>query len=92
LENAMLLLTLKRQDCVKRFRCWKTELNTVWIRNRNQNFSEVGTGTATNHYGSTTLQVGKYRFQVLYPDEEGGQVEEGGEEPEQGQAKLEIQS
>jgi hypothetical protein len=25
------------------------------IRNQNQNLSKVGTGTATNHYGSTTL-------------------------------------
>ncbi len=55
-------------------------------------FSEIATGTATNHCDSTTLQVSRYRFQVLYPDEEGGQVEYGGEEPEQGQAKLEIQS
>ncbi len=36
------------------FSFWKTVLNSVWIRNRNQNFSKVGTGTATNHYGSTT--------------------------------------
>ncbi len=29
----------------------------VWIRNRNENFSKVGTGAGTtiNHYGSTTL-------------------------------------
>jgi hypothetical protein len=40
-----------------------TVLNIVWIRNqnrspnwnRNRNFSKVVTGTAINHYGSTTL-------------------------------------
>ncbi len=35
-------------------------INIVWIWNenwnRNRNFSEVGTGTARNHYVSTTLQ------------------------------------
>jgi hypothetical protein len=37
-------------------------INTVWIRNRNQNFSKVGTGTgtATNHYSSTTLKPTSY--------------------------------
>ncbi len=47
-REIMLILTLKRQD-LKFF-----VLDIVWIRNRNQNFSKVGTGTATNHYGSTT--------------------------------------
>ncbi len=37
-------------------------LNIDWIRNRNQNFSIVGTGTAINHYGSTTLLIGIYNF------------------------------
>jgi hypothetical protein len=40
---------------------WKTVLNIVWIRSRNrslnwnQNIPKVGTGTAANYYGSTTL-------------------------------------
>ncbi len=34
-----------------RRRSWSWSLN----RNRNRNFSKVGTGTAVNHYGSTTL-------------------------------------
>jgi hypothetical protein len=50
----MLLLALKRQDFVQ-ICCWKTLLNIFWIRN--QNLSKVGTGTAANHYGSTTLRV-----------------------------------
>jgi hypothetical protein len=50
-----LILTLTRQDFVQLFCFWKTVLDIVWIRNRNQNISKVGTGTATNHYGSTTL-------------------------------------
>jgi hypothetical protein len=37
----MLLLKLKRHDFVQIFCCWKTLLNIVWIRNRNQNFSTV---------------------------------------------------
>jgi hypothetical protein len=55
----MLLLTLESQDFVQIFLCWKTVLNFVWIRNRNQKFSKFGTGTATNHYGSTTLDHGR---------------------------------
>ncbi len=66
----MLLLTLK--SFVQSSHCWKTVLNIVWIRNRsrnwNQNFSKVGTTTATNHYGSTALSmwadVDRYRNQV----------------------------
>jgi hypothetical protein len=58
--ETMLLMTLKRPDCVKLIFGWNL-LNIVWIpngnrrRNRNQNFSKVETGTTTNHYGSTTL-------------------------------------
>jgi hypothetical protein len=48
-------MILKRQDFIQTFCSWKTVLDSVWIRNRNQNYSKVGTGTATNHYGSTTL-------------------------------------
>jgi hypothetical protein len=54
----MLHLTFKRQDFVQFFRFWQTVPNIVYIwnrsRNRYQNFSKVGTGTATNLYGSTT--------------------------------------
>jgi hypothetical protein len=51
----MLVLTLKRQDFVIFLFGWKTMQNIIWIRNRNFNFSKVGTATAANHYGSTTL-------------------------------------
>ncbi len=44
---------MKRQDFVHFFCYWKTE---------NQNFSIVGTGTAVNHYGSTTLLIGQYNL------------------------------
>ncbi len=65
-EILLLLLTLKRQDFVHIFSCLKNcAKNIVWIQNRgrnrnrncnrNLNFSKVGKGTATNHYGSTTL-------------------------------------
>ncbi len=54
LGNKM-LLTLKRQNFVQFFCFWKNVLNIVWIRiwsrNRNQNFSKVGTGTATKSVG-----------------------------------------
>jgi hypothetical protein len=50
--ETLLLLALKRQDFAQIYCCWKTVLNIVWIRNRNQIF---GTGTTINHYGSTTL-------------------------------------
>ncbi len=59
-----LFATLKKHDFVQLFCFWKTGINIVWIRtrnwsrNRNQNFSEVG--TATNQYGSTT--------RILYAD------------------------
>jgi hypothetical protein len=33
----------------------KTVPKIVWIQNGNRNFSKVGTGTAVNHKGSTTL-------------------------------------
>jgi hypothetical protein len=53
-----LLLKLKRQD-FRNFVVFGKLLNIVGIRsrNQNQNFSKVGTGTATNHYGSTTLAL-----------------------------------
>jgi hypothetical protein len=35
--------------------CAKYCLGPERNRNRNKNFSKVGTGTATNHYGPTTL-------------------------------------
>jgi hypothetical protein len=53
--ETMLLLALKRQDCVEIFGCLKTVLNksesgtkpaTNRSRNGNQKFSKVGTGTA----------------------------------------------
>ncbi len=62
----MLLLTLKRQDCVQQF-FWKIVFNMVWtwiqiwIRNRNrnpnQNFCKVGNGNGSgiNSSGSTTM-------------------------------------
>ncbi len=40
--------------------CWKTE-----GRIRNRNFSKVGTGTAINHYSSTTLH--RYRYAITIP-------------------------
>jgi hypothetical protein len=49
----MLILTVKKQDFVKIFVFGK--LDSERERDRNQNFSQVGTGTATNHCGSTTL-------------------------------------
>ncbi len=56
-REIILIMKLKRQDFVQTFCCWKTVLDIVWIRNRNrnQNYSKVGTRTTTNHYGSTTL-------------------------------------
>jgi hypothetical protein len=43
-----------------------TVLNIVWTRslyrNRNLNFSQVGTGTAIIHYGFTTLDSRQVRF------------------------------
>jgi hypothetical protein len=53
-----LLLTLKTEQARFFEICcfWKTVLNIVRIRNLNQSFSKVGTGTATNHYyGFRTL-------------------------------------
>jgi hypothetical protein len=53
----MLLLTLTRQDSVQNICCWKTVLNNVWIRNRNQKLFQIVTETATN---STTLKPTSY--------------------------------
>jgi hypothetical protein len=39
-------------------------INIVWIRNRKQNIVKVGTATATNHYGSTTLLLTVFLFQI----------------------------
>jgi hypothetical protein len=53
----MLLLTLKTHDFVKKILVLGKLLNIV-LRSQNQNFSKVGTGTgtATSHFGSTTLE------------------------------------
>jgi hypothetical protein len=40
----------------------KNVLNIVWSRSRNQNLPKVGTGTATNRYGSTKLVLGTVVF------------------------------
>jgi hypothetical protein len=57
-DTMLLLLTFKRQDFfVQIFFVEKLGYIMVWIqfriwiRNRNRNFSKVGTGTAINRYG-----------------------------------------
>ncbi len=40
-------------------------LDPVLELSRNQNFSKVGTGTATNHYGATTLPATLF-FRMAY--------------------------
>ncbi len=70
-----LLLTLKRQDFVQFFKllnisgsCFRDR-----SRNRNRNFSKVGTRTAINHYGSTTRNCWLLScWIILYFEKEGG--------------------
>jgi hypothetical protein len=61
LENNAASDIEKARFCAK-FLLLVNWINIVWIRNRNQNFSKVGTetGTATNHYSSTTLKPTSY--------------------------------
>ncbi len=54
----MLRRALKRQDFVQKCALNKSGSGTgtgTGARNWNQNFSNVGTGAAVNHYGSTAL-------------------------------------
>ncbi len=55
LTGKLAVSDIEKARFVQSFCSWKTVLNIVRIRNRNQNFSKVGTATATNHCGSTTL-------------------------------------
>jgi hypothetical protein len=59
LENNAASDILKRRDFVQIFGDWKTVQIIFWIRNRYRkpepNLFQSGTGTATNHFGSTTL-------------------------------------
>ncbi len=67
LEETMLLLALKKQDFVQIFCCWKTVQNSLDPEQEPEpdpepNFFKVGTGTAINYNGSTTLQVSPTGF------------------------------
>ena len=43
------------------------------------------------HNTGSSFPIGTYLVKVLNPGEEGGQVEKGGQQPEQGQSELKIQ-
>jgi hypothetical protein len=76
LWETMLLLTLKRPCFVQIF--WLFINCAAWIWN--ENFSKVGTGTAVNHYGFTTLGA-EYILVPIYCAGWGQRGEEVGREP-----------